>query len=415
VNAADSACRTERPAAQVSGGLVSALFRRGLWARLGRIEQGRLNVIEGDRVYTFGNEAGGIEVSVRIDHPQFYRLVALRGSVGAGEAYMEGYWSCDRLPDLIRIFARNRHLLDAIEGGLSRFQQWLLSLEHLRRRNTPQGSRRNVREHYDLGNDFFALFLDPLLMYSAAWFESESTSLEEASVAKIERICRKLELNPADHLVEIGSGWGGFAVHAAARYGCRVTTTTVSEEQFRLASERVRRAGLEGQVTVLLEDYRELCGCFDKLVSIEMIEAVGYDFLETYFRCCDSLLRPGGLALIQAITIADEHLEEAMTSVDFIKRYIFPGSALPALKQIRSLTAESTSLRLVDQEDLTEHYAQTLRCWRDRFRAARPKVRELGYSERFIRMWDYYLGYCEGGFLERRIGDYQLLFRKEGV
>lgn len=415
MNAAESTLLTEQPAAQSSGGPATALFRRALWARLERIEEGRLNVIEGDRVHTFGQDASELEASVRIHHPHFYRLVALRGSVGAGEAYMEGYWSCDRLPDLVRIFARNRHLLEAMEGGLNRFQQWLLRLEHLRRRNTRQGSRRNIREHYDLGNEFFALFLDPLLMYSAAWFESESTPLEAAAVAKIERICRKLELGPDDHLVEIGSGWGGFAVHAAGRYGCRVTTTTISDEQFRLASERVRRAGLEKRVMVLLEDYRELHGRFDKLVSIEMIEAVGYDFLETYFRCCDALLRPGGLALIQAITIADEHLEEAMKSVDFIKRYIFPGSALPALKQIRSLTAEATSLRLVGQEDLTEHYARTLRCWRERFLAARSRVRELGYPERFIRMWDYYLGYCEGGFLERRIGDYQLLFRKEGV
>lgn len=393
---------------------TSSFFRKRVLSLLGRLEHGHLVLREGDQTFSFGRPAADeLQAALTVHDPRLYRALALRGSVGAGEAYMDGWWSCDGITPLVRIFARNRQLLQDVEGGLSRLGGILLNLYHRRRRNTPEGSRRNIHDHYDLGNQFFALFLDSSMMYSAAWFESEDTSLEAASVAKIDRICRKLQLNPADHLVEIGTGWGGFAVHAAVNYGCRVTTTTVSAEQFELARRRVAEAGLQDRVTVLLEDYRDLRGCFDKLVSIEMIEAVGYEYLETYFRKCDQLLRPGGAALIQAITIADEFLEEAMKSVDFIKRYIFPGSALPSLGQIRSLTGGTTLLRLQDTEDLTLHYARTLRCWRDRFLAARQEVLRLGYPERFIRMWEYYLGYCEGGFLERRIGDYQLLFRKE--
>lgn len=393
--------------------LLSGFLRRRVLALLSRLEHGGLILREGNRTLRFGSfDDPELQAVVTVHSSRLYRTLALQGTVGAGEAYMDGDWTCDDLTALVRIFARNRQLLAAVEGGLSRLGGILLSLYHRRRRNTHEGSRRNIREHYDLGNDFFSLFLDSTLMYSAAWFEREDVTLEEASFAKLEMICRKLDLGPGDHLVEIGTGWGGFAIHAAGRYGCRVTTTTISREQYRLARERVTAAGLSDRVQVLLEDYRDLRGSFDKLVSIEMIEAVGYEFLETYFRRCHSLLRPGGRALIQAITIADELLDEARRSVDFIKRYIFPGSALPSLGQIRSLAA-LTGLRIEHLDDLTLHYARTLQIWRDRFLAARREVESLGYPERFLRMWEYYLCYCEGGFRERHIGDYQVLFSKD--
>ncbi|GAB4234514.1 MAG: cyclopropane-fatty-acyl-phospholipid synthase family protein [Acidobacteriota bacterium] len=388
--------------------------RNRLFELLEGLEGGRLVVEDADGAYCFGPAQSDLMARVRVRDPAFYLAVARRGSVGAGEAFMDGLWSCDRLTDLVRIFARDRERLNSVDS-LQPWTDWLLRWEYRRRRNTKEGSRRNIRDHYDLGNAFFSLFLDSTMMYSAAYFPKESSSLEEASVAKVEKICRKLDLRPSDHLVEIGSGWGFFAVYAAQNYGCRVTTTTISEEQYRETVRRVAAAGLEERVRVLRQDYRDLEGRYDKLASIEMIEAVGYDFLDAYFRKCDALLKPGGRALLQVITIADELLDQARRSVDFIKKYIFPGSALPALGQIRSITERSTRLRILDLEDLTLHYARTLAAWRSRFLANQDAVRQLGYPERFLRMWEFYLHYCEGGFLERHIGDYQILFVKEAA
>jgi cyclopropane-fatty-acyl-phospholipid synthase len=325
---------------------------------------------------------------------------------------MNGLWDCDNLTAVIRIFARNRHLLDSIDGRLGKVGAPLYRLLYALRRNTRSGSRRNIHRHYDLGNEFFQLFLDETLTYSSAYFESEAMSLRDASLAKIDRLCDKLELSTDDHLLEIGTGWGGFAIRAAQRHGCRVTTATISREQYNLARERVENAGLSDRITVLLKDYRDLEGTFDKLVSVEMIEAVGYPFLEDYFRKCDALLRPGGRMVLQAITIADEFLEPAMRSVDFIKHYIFPGSALPSLNLMRSIVERATRFRWSEVEDITSHYVLTLRLWRERFHEAIERVRSMGYSEEFIRMWDYYFCYCEGGFSERHIGDVQLTLDK---
>jgi cyclopropane-fatty-acyl-phospholipid synthase len=285
---------------------------------------------------------------------------------------------------------------------------------HSLRRNTRRGSRENIAAHYDLGNDLFRLFLDDNLMYSSAIFTAADDTLETASLRKLDRICQKLELKPSDHLVEIGTGWGGMALHAARHYGCRVTTTTISKEQHTLASERVAAAGLGDRVTVLLQDYRDLAGSYDKLVSIEMIEAIGPQYLDTYFEKCAALLKPDGLALVQAITIEDHRYEQALASVDFIQRHIFPGSFIPCVTAMTGSAARAGELRLLNLEDIGPSYARTLNHWRCRFFANIEQVRALGYDDRFVRMWEFYLCYCEGGFLERSISDVHLLFARSG-
>jgi cyclopropane-fatty-acyl-phospholipid synthase len=325
---------------------------------------------------------------------------------------MDGLWDCADLVALTRIAALNVGSLDRLRRALApvlipvqRWARWLA-------RNTPGRSRRQIAAHYDLGNELFSLFLDPTMMYSCAFFESPASTLEEASLAKLERVCEKLELGPEDHVLEIGTGWGGFAVHAASRYGCRVTTTTISREQFAYARERVRLAGLEDRVAVKLEDYRDLRGRYDKLVSIEMIEAVGWQHLRTFFRRCSRLLSDDGAMLLQAIVIDDRafHVEKAAKS--FINTFIFPGGCLPSLEVIARLTERATDLRAVHLEDITVHYATTLERWRERFEAAGGRLAELGYDERFRRLWRLYLSWCEGGFRERRIRDVQLLLAK---
>jgi cyclopropane-fatty-acyl-phospholipid synthase len=288
--------------------------------------------------------------------------------------------------------------------------RWL----HAARRNTRTGSRRNIAAHYDLGNEFFELFLDEGMMYSSAMFASPSDTLEQASERKLRRICEKLDLQPGDHLLEIGTGWGGMAIFAAREYGCRVTTTTLSERQHALASARVREAGLEERVTLLLRDYRDLDGRYDKLVSIEMVEAVGHQFLDGYFGKCASLLGPGGLALVQAITIEDHRYARALGSVDFIKRHVFPGSFIPCASVLVDSAARAGRLRLLNLEEFGDSYALTLQHWRRRFHAHREKARALGLDERFLRLWEFYLCYCEGGFLEHAIGDAQLLVAAPG-
>jgi cyclopropane-fatty-acyl-phospholipid synthase len=327
---------------------------------------------------------------------------------------MHGHWSCDDLTGMIRLLLQNRAVLDGMDGGLARLTVPLQKLFHWVNRNTRAGSRRNIAAHYDLGNDFFSLWLDPTMMYSSAIFEQPDASLYQASVAKLDRICRKLDLKPGDHVVEIGTGWGGFALHAAANYGCEVTTTTISREQFELASRRVAEAGLDQRVHLLLEDYRDLDGRYDKLVSIEMIEAVGHQYLDTYFEQCSRLLKDDGAMLLQAITIQDQRYSKALKTIDFIKRYIFPGSFIPSVSAISDSVARSTDMKIFHLEDIGPHYATTLRRWRERFFDRIEEVSALGYPEEFIRMWEFYLCYCEGGFLERAIGDVQVMLTKPG-
>ena len=394
-------------------GALDRLLRRRLLATLGGLAGGRVELVDALGTVELG-QPGGLTVRIEVLDPGFYRAAAAQGSVGVGEAYMDGLWRCDDLVALVRLLVINRDRLDAMETGLARFGGWLLRGWHALRRNTRAGSRRNIAAHYDLGNDLFELFLDKSMMYSSAIFADENESLETAQWRKLERICRKLDLQPGDHLVEIGTGWGGLAVHAASRFGCRVTTTTISKEQHALAVQRVAAAGLSDRVTVLLEDYRDLQGQYDKLVSIEMVEAIGHQYLDTYLAKCASLLKPEGLALIQAITIEDHRYQQALGSVDFIKRFIFPGSFIPCVSALTGAAARASDLRLVNLEDIGPSYALTLRHWRQRFMDRLDEVRRQGYDERFIRMWEFYLCYCEGGFMERSIGDVHLLLARPG-
>jgi cyclopropane-fatty-acyl-phospholipid synthase len=391
------------------------LARQLVLRLLRRIHDGELTIIEGSERLTFGDTSPlrPLRVAVEVRSPRFYPAL-LRGSVGLCESYMDGLWECPDLVALTRLAALNVRLLDNLRRALApvlipvqRWMRWTA-------RNTIGRSRRQIAAHYDLGNELFRCFLDPTMMYSCAIFDSPRATLQEASLAKLERVCAKLDLRPADHVLEIGTGWGGFAVYAAEHYGCRVTTTTISREQHAYASERVRAAGLEDRVTVLLEDYRDLRGRYDKLVSIEMIEAVGWQNFPTYFRRCSELLTGEGAMLLQAIVIDDRAYQVEKAGKSFINTYIFPGGCLPSLELISRQLPRVTNLRQVHLEDITAHYATTLALWRERFLAASGRLAELGYDERFRRLWELYLCYCEGGFRERRIQDVQLLLAKPG-
>jgi len=389
---------------------LDRLARRIVRARLASLQVGELTVVEEGRSETFGGAVDGFDAAatIRVNAPSFYSDIAFGGSVGGGESYMNGTWECEALDSLVRILLRNRSVLDNVESGSARLMLPLRKVFHWMNRNTRRGSRRNIAAHYDLGNEFYSLWLDPQMMYSAAWYPDEGASLEDAAVAKLDRICRKLNLSDKDRVIEIGTGWGGFAIHAAKNYGCHVTTTTISTQQHDYARARIEAEGLSERITLLKQDYRDLEGHFDKLVSIEMIEAVGHEFLDTFFQKCGSLLKPDGEMLIQAITIADQRYEKAKTTVDFIKRYIFPGGFLPSVTAMtRSMTRVST-LRMIGLEDIGLHYARTLGDWRARFFAKLDDVRTQGFSDEFIRMWEYYLCYCEGAFIERAIGNVQL-------
>ena len=390
---------------------VQQFAKNQVLARLARLQIGQLSIIENGQKTVFGSDKS-MAATVTVHDAHFYGEIAFGGSIGAGEAYMLGYWNSDNLTNVIRIMAANQGVMDALEGGYQWASKPLLKVLHYLNRNTADGSRKNIAAHYDLGNDFFKLWLDPSMMYSSAIFAPLDVSLEAASNKKLQVICDKLDLKPTDHVVEIGTGWGGFAIYAAKHYGCKVTTTTISRQQFDEAVVRVNAENLQDKITLLLNDYRDLEGKFDKLVSIEMIEAVGHQFYDTYFKKCASLLKPNGMALIQAITIADQRFETAKNSVDFIQRYIFPGSNIPSITAMLNSITKASDLKLYDCEDIGPHYATTLRKWRERFLANIDAVRKLGYSEEFIKMWEFYLCYCEGGFAERALGDVHLLLIK---
>jgi cyclopropane-fatty-acyl-phospholipid synthase len=407
--------RSDTPTPPVGIGWRDRLARRLLLSRLSGLAHGELVIEDGDGVWRCGRNAGvlpELTARIRVRDPAFYRLVALRGALGAAEAYMEGLWDAEDLPAVVRLVARSEDVLAGLDRGLARLARPGLRLLHAARANDRRGSRRNIESHYDLGDEFFALFLDESWTYSCAVFEAPGASLADAQRAKYDRVAHKLALAPGDHVLEIGGGWGGFAVHAAQTRGCRVTTTTISRAQFERARERVARAGLADRVRVLLEDYRDLRGHFDKLVSIEMIEAVGHRFLGDYFRAVGDRLSTTGLAVIQAITTPDQSYERSRRSVDFIKRYVFPGGQLPSHGAMLEAVRRETDLRLLHLEDLSDHYVRTLHAWRERFLASAQRVVELGYTERFRRMWDFYLAYCEGGFAERAVGVCQLVLEK---
>jgi cyclopropane-fatty-acyl-phospholipid synthase len=393
--------------------LLTDLARRGIVARLRTLRHGHLCLREGGREHGFG-QTGGDPVHIHVQDARFHEAIALGGAVGAGEAYAAGWWSSDDLTGVVRLMLRNRDVLAGLDRGAARLMRLVRRVGHALHANSRRGARRNIRAHYDLGNEFFALFLDETLTYSCAIFDSPEASLAEASTAKYERVCRLLDLRPDDHLVEIGTGWGGFALHAASRHGCRVTTTTISPAQRALAVRRVREAGLEKQVTVLAEDYRDLRGSYDKLASIEMIEAIGHDQYGTFHQKCRELLAPGGRAVIQAITIADERYEAARREVDFIKRYIFPGCCIPS-RAVLDAAAREAGLHTLRVDEMGLHYAETLRRWRRNLLDNRRAILALGFDESFLRLWEFYLCYCEGGFLERSIGLVQLSYARDAA
>ncbi len=397
---------------QQNAGVVKSFVKKLVIKHLRSLKNAQLVISSEHEQLVFGDNDAALSAHICLHNENFFSDVAFQGSVGAAESYIAGDWDCDDLTCLIQIFVRNRDLLDGMEGGSAKFKNAMLKIGHFFNKNTLQGSRKNIAGHYDLGNDLFEQFLDSHMMYSSAIYKGSEESLEEASERKLKVICEKLALKASDHLVEIGTGWGGFALYAAQNYGCRVTTTTISEEQHAYTEQKIAELGLSEQITLLKKDYRLLEGQYDKLVSIEMIEAVGHHYLETYLEKCSNLLKPEGLGLIQAITIEDHRYEQALKSVDFIKKYIFPGSFIPSVGAILSANAKSTDMKLVNAEDFGESYAFTLRDWQDKFNTNIEHIEAAGYDEPFQRMWRFYLSYCEGGFIERAISDVHLVFAK---
>ena len=407
-------CIDKRDVEDQKPGILSGYAKRVLLKQLEKLKHGELILNDGVEQHIFGRLDGRLPktITINIHDRDFYSSILVNGGLGAGEAYIDGNWTCEDLTGVVELFICNREYLEGNGLCMRWFTKPLQILQRIMQRNTLKGSRRNIAAHYDLGNDLFEQFLDRTMMYSCGIFHHEKATLQEASEAKLERICQKLQLNPDDHVLEIGTGWGGFALYAASRYGCRVTTTTISKEQHEYASQRIRDAGLESRVTLLFDDYRELEGSYDKVVSIEMIEAIGYRNYDSYFIKCAELLRPDGLMLLQSITIADQRFDVAKKSIDYIQRFIFPGGCLPSVAALSDAIARKTDMRIFHLEDIGPHYATTLRMWRERFFANIEKITQLGYPERFIRMWHYYLCYCEGGFRQQSIGTVQMLITK---
>jgi cyclopropane-fatty-acyl-phospholipid synthase len=383
-----------------------------IWRALDGIERGSLLVITPTTQRLFGHSDDEAAI-LHVHDSRFYRRVLSGGEVGLGEAYMDGDWSSPDLVGLVRLMLRNPEVLRHAPALWSWGSDVRDRLGHRRRRNSVRGSRRNIRAHYDLGNSFFRLFLDQRMMYSSAIYATPEDSLDAAQVNKLRTICQKLDLSPGDRLLEIGSGWGGLAAFAAINYGARVTTTTISDEQYAQAREIARQAAAHGaRIEVLLEDYRHLGGRFDKIVSIEMFEAVGVDHYDEFFSACDRLLNSDGVMLLQTITVDDWRFAEYRSAPNWISKYVFPGAELASLAEILASLARVTRLSLHHAEQIGTHYARTLHAWRARFHQRADEVRAQGFDERFIRMWDLYLGYCEAAFLDRHVGDFQLLLTK---
>ena len=393
---------------------LTSIFKSGLQKKFKNLKTGHISINDGDETFFFGDGSSDEKVSVDIHSQEFYVMTGSGGALGIAEAYVAGYWSSDDVVKLFQIILRNRDILLSLEKGFAKLVKPINKMIHRGRQNTLKGSKENILAHYDLSNDFYKLWLDPSMTYSCAFFNNDSVTLEEASIEKLDRICRKLDLSEDDSVLEIGTGWGSFSIHAAKNYGCKVTTTTISDAQFDYARSRIEDEGLESKITLINKDYRDLDGKYDKIVSIEMIEAVGYEYIPDYFSKLSSLLNNNGLVALQGITYNDQNFEVYKDSVDFIKKYIFPGSCLISIAQIIDVIKKDTDLAMVDMEDITKHYAVTLNRWRKNFMDVIPKVKEMGYSQAFINMWEFYFLYCEAGFSERNIGDVQMIFAKSG-
>ena len=391
---------------------MTSFFKRILFKKLKGLKTGELAIIDGSEIHVFGIPKSELKATLTVSSQEFYVFLGSGGTNGAAEAFTAGYWSADNLVELIQIIIRNKKTMEGLESGLARLTNPITKIIHRLRQNTLKGSKSNILAHYDLSNDFYKLWLDSTMTYSSGIFLNKKSSMLDASVEKLDRLCRKLNLNSSDHVLEIGTGWGSFATHAAKNYGCKVTTTTISDNQFNYVAELISKENLDNKITLLNKDYRELEGVFDKVVSIEMIEAVGSDFVPGFFEKASSLLKKNGLIALQGITYNDPDFNAYKNSVDFIRKYIFPGSCLISLSQVEKAIKDKTDLIMVDSEDITLHYARTLEIWRKDFENVLPQVRELGFSAPFIRIWVFYLVYCEAGFLENLIGDFQFIFAK---
>jgi cyclopropane-fatty-acyl-phospholipid synthase len=362
---------------------------------------------------TFGNRNNGKpNALIEVKNPAFYSRLLKGGSIAAGEAYMDGWWDSPNLSELMELMALNLTALDSIESRSSLLSKLMYQVGHWLNRNTVTNSAKNIEAHYDLSNELYHTFLDDRMLYSSAVFNTPTDTLEQAQINKMERLCQQLHLTASDHVIEIGTGWGAMAIYMAQTYGCRVTTTTISEQQYQYAKEQIEAKGLSDKVELLKQDYRLLEGSYDKLVSIEMIEAVGKQFLTSYIQKCQSLLKPGGLMAIQAITIADQRYDYYSNNVDFIQKYIFPGGFLPSITALTQATTKHSDLILRDLFDIGQDYAKTLRCWYERFNRQLDSVQELGFDERFVRMWNYYFCYCEGGFKAKSISTVHMTFQR---
>ena len=409
-----------------TGQFKGGFWRKQLLKRLDRLDQASVNLIELHENQISARQIGSsddaaLRASVVVSDQDFFKRILFGGTIGSAESYIDGQWACDDLTTLIRIMIRNLDRFKKLEKGVAWIKNAHHRLRHRSRRNSIDGSRKNIRDHYDLGNDFYQLFLDPTLSYSSGIFssllpfrpsENAMSVMESASLEKMNSVCRKLQLSPKDHVLEIGTGWGGLAIHMAKHFGCRVTTTTISREQYAKAIERVGSEGLSGQVEVLYQDYRELTGKFNKLVSIEMIEAVGHQYYDEFFSRCSELLTQDGAMLLQAITIGEQDFDYHKNHVDFIRKYVFPGGCLPSVAALSQSVGRVTNMRMLHQQDITPHYVKTLQHWRFEFMNKLDKVKSLGYDDAFIRLWHFYLCYCEAAFAERRVHNVHLIYGK---
>ena len=389
-----------------------ATAKKILLKLLSKMEHGSITLQEDDQTHQFGDPNSDLKAHVTINDPKFYWSMLTGGTIAAGECYFNGFWDSPDVTKVIRVLARNLTLIDTIDHRFSGISQLVQRFSHFANRNSKSQSKKNIVAHYDLGNDFYKLFLDETMMYSSAVFTTPNDSLYQAQIQKLDDICQRVQLKPGDKVIEIGTGWGGFAVHAAKNYGVHVTTTTISDEQHKYAEEQIRKEGLQSQITLLKEDYRNLEGKYDKLVSIEMIEAVGHQFLPTFFKTCNDLLKPNGKMLIQAITIADQRYDRYRKQADFIQKYIFPGGFLPSVQVMNQKIAKHTDLKVSSLHDIGLDYALTLKHWSDRLKAARGDLSKLGLDQSFYRMWQFYFYYCEGGFRERLISTVHLTAEK---
>tara|TARA_B100001142_G_scaffold277391_1_gene286940 strand:- start:413 stop:1606 length:1194 start_codon:yes stop_codon:yes gene_type:complete len=392
---------------------MNRLYKKITHQRLSQIKDGHIIIKDGESISKYGKQ-GNLSAKINVLDSVFYKNIILGGTIGASESFIRGEWSSSNLTNVIRVLARNTEAQDKLENFFTLLFQPFLKVMHKLNENSVRGSKKNISRHYDLSNDFFSLFLDKNMMYSSAIYKTRKTSLEDAAINKLDVICKKLKLKKTDHIIEIGTGWGGFAIYAVKNYGCKVTTTTISIEQYKFAKQKIKEAGLGRQINILLKDYRLLKGQYDKVVSIEMIEAVGYQFYDEYFKIISQLLKDDGDALIQAITIKDQRYSKAIHSVDFIQKYIFPGSCIPSITAIQNSLTNTTDLVINDVRDIGHHYARTLADWRKKFLKNKREIRKLGFDDKFLRMWLFYFAYCEGGFEEKVISDIHLHITKPG-